>query len=120
MEAAILRMVGNIVEDESEGFALEVRTIGIVHEIEVHLRLFEDNILDTEPFATDTQRHHADEFFAYLGDFEVNDNLSVRVEPSVISASENYALAGRGQLSLPRSSIPTTPDAYGLKLALRF
>ncbi len=58
--------------------------------------------------------------FAYLGDFEVNDNLSVRVEPSVISASENYALAGRGQLSLPRSSIPTTPDAYGLKLALRF
>jgi len=66
MEAAFLRMVGNIVEDESEGFALEVRTIGIVHKVKVHLRLFEDNSLDTEPFATDTQRHHTDEFFAYL------------------------------------------------------
>ena len=66
VEISLARMGGYIVEDAAEGFALEIRTIGVVDEIEVHLSLFEDDLLDAELFAADTERHHTNQFFAYL------------------------------------------------------
>ena len=66
MEVALTGMGGYIVEDTPEGLALEIRTIGIRNKIEVHLRLFEDDLLDAELFATDTQRHHTDQLLCHL------------------------------------------------------
>ena len=59
--------------------------------------------------------------FAYLGDFEVNDNISVRIQPSVISSYENYASLDSPNGYRPTNGYrPMVPDAYGLAFALRF
>ncbi len=59
--------------------------------------------------------------FSYLGDFEVNDNLAVRVQPSVISSYADYAGMDRVSGARPAYGYrPLIPDAYGLSLALRF
>jgi hypothetical protein len=54
MEVALSRMAGHIVEDVSEGFALEIGTIGIADEVEVHLRLFKENLLNARLLAAHT------------------------------------------------------------------
>ena len=73
MEIALTGMAGHIVEDESKGFALEIWTVRIGYKIQVHLRLLEDNLLDAELLAIDTERNNPDQFF---GDFR---NLSETV-----------------------------------------
>ena len=68
MEIAAFGVVAHVVEDTPEGLALEVRAIGIGHKIEVHLRLFEEYLLDAELLAADTQGYDTDEFFSDVGD----------------------------------------------------
>jgi len=68
VEVAATGVTGYVVEDVTKGLTLEVGTVGIRDEIEVHLRLFEYNLLNTKLFATDTQGNNADEFFGDLRD----------------------------------------------------
>ena len=68
MEVALTGVGGYIAEDATEGLALEVGAVGIAHEIEVHPSLFEDDFLDAELFATDTQGNHTNQFFGHLRD----------------------------------------------------
>lgn len=56
--------------------------------------------------------------FSYMGDFEVNDNISVRVAPKMISASENYA--GFNDPKFKQPSLPRPNDAFGVSFALKF
>ena len=67
-EVTLTRMVGDIIEYFAKGFTLEVRTIGIADEIEEHLTLLQHDLLDAQPLAIHTERHHADEFFCHIGD----------------------------------------------------
>ena len=66
-EVTLTRMVGDIIEYFAKGFTLEVRTIGIADEIEEHLTLLQHDLLDAQLLAIHTERHHADEFFCYIG-----------------------------------------------------
>ena len=68
MEVATTGVVTHVVEDAPKSLALEVRTFGIGHKVEVHLRLFEEYLLDAELFATDAQGNDADKFFGNVGD----------------------------------------------------
>ena len=68
VEVAATGVAAHVVEDAPKSFALEVRAIGIGHKVEVHLRLFEEYLLDAELFAADTQGNDADEFFGDIGD----------------------------------------------------
>ena len=63
VEVAATGVAAHVVEDAPKSFALEVRAIGIGHKVEVHLRLFEEYLLDAELFAADAQGNNADEFF---------------------------------------------------------
>ena len=97
MEIAAARMAGHVVQDAPEGLTLEIRTIGVAHEIEVHLCLFEDNLLDAKLFATDTKGHHTDQFFAdfrYLSE-AICQTLAIGRERcfEVIAACEVVELA---------------------------
>lgn len=47
--------------------------------------------------------------FAYMQDFEVSDNIAMRIEPTIINSDNNYALGGA-------SAMP----AFGMRLGLRF
>ena len=58
--------------------------------------------------------------FAYMGDFEVNDNISMRVSPAVITPYDHYAGDFAGSSMRRSASYGNAYDAYGLKLALKF
>ena len=68
VEVAAFGVVAHVVEDAPKGLALEVGAVGIGHKVEVHLRLFEEYLLDAELFAADTQGNDADEFFGNVRD----------------------------------------------------
>ena len=68
VEVTLPRVTGHIVEDAAEGLTLKIGTFRIADEVEVHLGLFENNLLDAEPFATDTKGHDANEFFGNIRD----------------------------------------------------
>lgn len=51
--------------------------------------------------------------FAYMHDFEVSDDISMNVEPAVISPYNEYALG-------PVPTFGTSQNAVGMKVALRF
>ena len=54
VEVAAAGVVAHVVKDAPEGLALEVGAVGIGHKVEVHLRLFEEYLLNAELFAADT------------------------------------------------------------------
>ena len=66
-EVALTGVTGDVIEDAPEGLALEVGAVGIGHKVEVHLRLFEQYLLDAEPLAADAQGYDTDEFFGNIG-----------------------------------------------------
>ena len=66
-EVALARMVRHIFEYFVKGFALEIGAIGVAHEEEVHLTLFQHDLLDTQLLAIDTEGHHADQLFGNGG-----------------------------------------------------
>ena len=68
VEVTAFGVVAHIVEDASEGLALEIGTLRIADEIEVHLRLFENDLLDAELLATDTKGHDTNELFSNIRD----------------------------------------------------
>ena len=51
--------------------------------------------------------------FAFMHDFEVSDDLSMKVEPAVIAPDNIYALQGNSPMS-PQE------NALGVKIGLRF
>jgi hypothetical protein len=50
--------------------------------------------------------------FAYMHDFEVTDDISMKLEPTLISPDNAYASSG--------SHLNTSQSAVGLKIGLRF
>ena len=67
-EVALARMARHITKHLAKGFTLEVGTIAVADEEEVHVTLFQHDLLDTQLLAIDTEGHHADEFFGNSGD----------------------------------------------------
>ena len=49
--------------------------------------------------------------FAYMHDFEVSEDLSMQIEPTVITPDNSYALSGRANV---------TDNAFGLRLGFTF
>ena len=92
MEVAATGVAAHVVEDAPKSFALEVRAIGIGHKVEVHLRLFEEYLLDAELFAADAQGNNADEFFGNVwnGTKSVSKAATIGVEVvvKVLAGSE--------------------------------
>jgi hypothetical protein len=92
VEVAATGVAAHVVEDAPKSFALEVRAIGIGHKVEVHLRLFEEYLLDAELFAADAQGNNADEFFGNVwnGTKSVSKAATIGVEVvvKVLAGSE--------------------------------
>ena len=94
----------------------------------------EKQVTDTPPWSGDNAKYYRDVYrryrdysilafavsyllqvidanvFAYMQDFEVSDDISMRIEPSVIPVN-NYAVNF--------SSVPTTP-AVGMRIGIKF
>ncbi len=57
--------------------------------------------------------------FAYMGDFEVNDDLSMKISPTVISPYNEYAF-NTSSGAVPMSGSYFSSYSFGLKLGLTF
>ena len=66
-EIALARVVRHVIEYFAKGLALEIGTIGVADEEEVHLTLLQHDLLDTQLLALDTEGHHTDKFLGDCG-----------------------------------------------------
>lgn len=59
--------------------------------------------------------------FAYMRDFEVNDNLSMEIEPAVIAPNNEYAIYTGGYSQSRSSTFPTYGvNAMGVRIGITF
>ena len=100
-EVASAWMIRNIIEYSAEGFTLEVRTIRIADEIEVHMTLFQHDLLDTQLLTIHTERHHADEFFCYIGNGTetVDQTFAIGLEIIIEMVASRWGHTDRGSTS---------------------
>ena len=66
-EIALARVVRHVIEYFAKGFALEIGAIGVADEKEIHVTLFQHDLLDAQLLAIDTEGHHADKFLGDCG-----------------------------------------------------
>ena len=59
-------IAGYVVEHLAKGFTLIIRAVGIADEIEIHLLLFQHDLLNTQLFAISPEGNHTDEFLGHL------------------------------------------------------
>ena len=67
-EVALARMARHVTEHPTKGIALEIGAIAVADEEEVHVTLFQHDLLDTQLLAIHAEGHHTDEFFGNSGD----------------------------------------------------
>lgn len=58
--------------------------------------------------------------FAYMKDFEVNDDLSFKIAPAVITPHTQYAFDPAGDFGIARSGFSSGINALGLKIGFTF
>ena len=66
-EVALARVARHVIEHFTKGLALEIGTIGVADEEEVHVTLLQHDLLDAQLLAIDTEGHHTDQLLGHCG-----------------------------------------------------